>query len=221
VTSAKISPEKCREYARTYRAKHPEKFKSAEYKAYKAELERKRRQTPEYQEYIKLWRQTHRGPSKRIRSSLRGEYVVKLRSRRLLHSIITLERFWAGEHYEFPFGTGHHFGIPPEDLGSLINGRQSIFVKRFLDEPFTGAGIYSELVEQLLWKGAEEGMEFQRTKKILVARIAKERQLQRSSVGEWLRRQKEYLDARMAQLEKEKQAFYESLGPNARKAFYE
>jgi hypothetical protein len=132
-----------------------------------------------------------------------------------------LERFLAGEHYEFPFGTGHHLGIPQEDLGSLINGRQSIFVKRFLDEPFTGAGIYSELVEQLLWKGAEEGMEFQRTKKILVARIAKERQLQRSSVGEWLRRKKEYLDARMAQLEKEKQAFYESLGPNARKAFYE
>jgi hypothetical protein len=217
VPRSKISAEKQREYARTYRAKHPEKFQSAEYKAYKNELERKRRQTPEYKKHQKLWREKRR-TDRSAKSSLKSEYVVKLGRRRLLCSIVTLERFWSGESYEYPFGIGHHFGIPPEDLSAFINGRQSIFVKRLLDEPFTGAGIYSELVEELRWRADQENMEMEKTKKILATRIAKEKQEQRFSVKHWLQRQKEYLEARLTQIEKEKQAFYDSLGPHARAA---
>jgi hypothetical protein len=205
VSKRKLSDEQRQEYYKVYRIKHREKFQSPEYKAYKAELERRRRQTPEYQHYIKHYKETHPHKSTRRQSSFKNE-DIHFNRRRLLYSIIALERFWAGEVSGFPWAIGGDLPELAQDLSSLVTGRESIFVKRFSEEPFTGAGIYSGLVEEALWQSVQRGLEMQKAKAVVKSRMAK-RQAELIGAQESLKRKGQCL----AQISKERMLLYADL----------
>lgn len=125
--------------------------------AYKRAYEKNRRQRPEVQEYYRKYYQIRPKRKRKMREGLgvRDWWPLKKQIRGRVKEIVGLERFWAGEDYDFPFAIGGRGAAlrPGQDLSEFCNGRHSIFVSPWGREDLKGLGVYYTEVDEVLQKG--------------------------------------------------------------------
>ncbi len=141
-----------RAYSRVYR-------QNPKFKVRRAAYEKERRKRPDVQEYYR-----NRRPSKmRIGFSGSADWCrLKHANQKTIRRIIALERFWAGEDYEFPYCVSDRDLIerPAQDLREFVNG-DPVFVSLCSREDLKGLGVYYNLVDELLQKAAQRNREVQ------------------------------------------------------------